>query len=257
MSERPVLSAQEICVSFKGYTAVDNVSIDLRRGETLGLVGESGSGKSTLAKCLAGQLRYNSGSVEYAGGRLEILSRRERQQYQRSVHMIPQDPNSSLNPRQTIGYTLSEAISPRRPQQRKNRDTVAQLLEAVNLTSQVMERYPHALSGGQRQRIAIARALAVSPQIIIADEITSALDVSVQAEILDLLSRLQAERELTMLFISHNLAVVEKVSSHVAVMKSGRLIENSSVVDVFSNPQQDYTRLLLDSIPGSAGFSLT
>lgn len=223
----------------------------------MGLVGESGSGKSTMAKCLAGQQRYDSGSVHYEGRELERLSASQLRRYQRVVHLIPQDPNSSLNPRQTVRYTLTEALNPRRPKLRESKDLVAHLLEEVNLKPEVMERYPHALSGGQRQRVAIARALATSPQIIIADEITSALDVSVQAEILNLLGRIQEQRELTMLFISHNLAVVEKVADHVAVMKSGRLVENNTVTEVYSNPRHEYTRLLLDSIPGSAGFSLT
>jgi peptide/nickel transport system ATP-binding protein len=170
--------------------------------------------------------------------------------------MIPQDPYSSLSPRRTVGQTLAEAIAPARQNVRKHQDRIVAALEEVSLPADLIHRYPHEFSGGQRQRVAIARALIVEPEVIIADEITSALDVSAQADVLELIDRLRAKLNLTMLFISHNLAVVKQVSDDVVVLYRGEVMEAEPAGALFSNPQHDYTKLLLSSVPGSVGFSL-
>ncbi|MGC0367209.1 ABC-type glutathione transport system ATPase component [Rhodococcus sp. 27YEA15] len=238
------------------HTALDGVSFDLFHGETVGLVGESGCGKSTLAKVLTSSIRPNSGRITIDGLNPVNLRRRERFEHRRSLQLIPQDPYSSLNPRATVGYAIAEALAPRRPSLKLNLDRVEELLDLVKLPRGTSAKYPHELSGGQRQRVAIARALAIEPEVIIADEITSALDVSVQAEILQLLEGLRSSLSITMLFISHNMAVVSQVCDRVAVLFQGRLVEIGSTADVFDSPADPYTRKLLESVPGAPGFSL-
>lgn len=214
--------------------AVRGVSFDLQRGRILGVVGESGSGKSTIARAIARM-------IPVAGGSIDTESLRAKNK----IQMVFQDPNSSLNPRMTVEMALREATT-----LGSNRHTVAALLDYVHLPAALVSRYPHELSGGQRQRVAIARALAVDPQVLIMDEITAALDVSIQAAVLDTLQELQSEFGFAGLFISHDLAVVQRVCDDVAVMYLGRIVEHASSAALFSSPQHPYTKALLASVPG-------
>ena len=260
MTTQPALGIDQLVVRFgHGTRAVEvlhGVDLSVPRGRTVGLVGESGSGQSTLARAVVGVVPVTSGAVRVDGRDLADLPRRARQETVRSVQLVPQDPYSSLNPRRTIGQTMAEAIDPVRARVREHRERIAHWLELVRLPADAIDRFPHEFSGGQRQRIAIARALVTEPRIVIADEITSALDVSVQAEILRMLDRLRHELDLTMLFISHNLAVVRQVCDEVAVLFHGELVEHGPSRRVFEDPQHDYTRRLLASVPGSPTFSL-
>ncbi|MFD7063505.1 ABC transporter ATP-binding protein [Streptomyces sp. NPDC059906] len=225
------MNISNVTVRFGSFTAVNSVSLEVPAGCVTGLVGESGSGKSTLARAVAGLTPYQ-GTI--SGG--------ERGR----VQMVFQDPYSSLNPRMSIGDAIAEGTRVPRAQRPTE---VAQLLELVSLPSSYAGKYPRELSGGQRQRVAIARALAAHPDVLIADEITSALDVSVQGSVLNLIRDLRTELGLTMLFISHNLAVVRYVCDAVAVMRHGRLLESGPVEDVITAPRHEYTRTLLDAIP--------
>ncbi|MFD0899482.1 ATP-binding cassette domain-containing protein [Actinomadura sediminis] len=244
----PVLAADEVTVVFghgrRAQTVLDNVSVAVPKGTTLGLVGESGSGKSTLAKAMVGLVRPRSGRILLDGRDVSGLRGSKLTEVRRRVQLISQDPNSSLNPRMRIGRALAEAIDPRRA--RADRAAIARGLEMVALDADAADRYPHEFSGGQRQRIAIARALVAEPDIVVADEITSALDCSVQAEVLNLLAGLRARLGLTMLFISHDLAVVRHVSDAVAVMRHGVIVEQGRIYDAPAHP---YTRRLLASAP--------
>lgn len=232
------------------------VRFDVPRASSVALVGESGSGKSTIARAIMGIHRVRSGSIVFDGGDLTRASRAQRAATRRRIQLIPQDPYSSLDPRRTIGQTLAEAIDPVRASVRAYRPRIAGALEAVALGDDAIDRYPHEFSGGQRQRIAIARALATDPTVIIADEITSALDVSTQAEILVLLQRLREELDLTMLFISHNLAVVHQLCDRIVVLLHGEVVEQGSTAEVFRHPSSDYTRELIESVPGGPAFRL-
>jgi ABC-type glutathione transport system ATPase component len=256
----PALSIEDLTVTFGhgsgATTALNRITMQVGTGRTVGLVGESGSGKSTLAKALVGVVTPASGTIRLHGTDVTTLTRAERTAFRRRVQMIPQDPYSSLSPRRTIGQALTEAIDPVRQKVAQHRDEIAHWLELVRLPADAMHRYPHEFSGGQRQRIAIARALVIRPEIVIADEITSALDVSVQAEILALMARLRRELDLTMLFISHNLAVVRQVSDDVVVLYRGDIVEQSDATSLFTAPQHPYTQALLAAVPGSPGFSL-
>jgi len=238
--------------------AVDDVTFDLNEGETLALVGESGCGKTTTSRCIIQALRPTSGQVLFQMDGAEPvdltqLEKKELRAARRNIRMIYQDPYSSLNPRmnllQIIGECLviNHAVKGRAELQ----DRVAELLRMVRLDPSYMNRYPHAFSGGQRQRIAIARALALSPKVVIADEPVSALDVSVQAQILNLLKQLQDELGLTYLFVAHNLAVVKYVSDHVAVMYAGKLVETAETEELFLNPKHPYTEALLSAAPNA------
>ncbi|MFK8250054.1 dipeptide ABC transporter ATP-binding protein [Ancylobacter terrae] len=233
------------------FRAVDGVSLAIAPGQTVGLVGESGSGKSTLARIILGLVAPTSGDVRFEGRPIGELSRTEERQRRRRVQPIYQNPYSSLNPRLSIAEIVGEPLAGFRLGDRgwRHRRTL-ELLDQVGLPQSFAERLPAELSGGQRQRVAIARALAPEPALVICDEPVSALDVSIQAQVLDLLAELQRRHGLAYLFISHDLAVVRQVSDSVGVMKDGRIVEFGSADQIFQRPQHAYTRLLLDSIPG-------
>ncbi|WP_062134990.1 ABC transporter ATP-binding protein [Demequina aestuarii] len=251
-----LINIADLNVSFGDAHILRDVDLRLERGRTVGIVGESGSGKSTLAKAMVGTVKPSSGELWVAGLDVRSATRRELARYRRSVQMIPQDPFSSLSPRQTVGQTLAEAVDPRRARVAHHTDLIAHWLERVGLDADMIHRYPHEFSGGQRQRIALARGLIVEPELVIADEITSALDVSVQSQILDLLDEIRQSLGLTMAFISHNLAVVQRVSDDVMVLYQGQVVEAGPVAQIYSDPQHWYTRRLLAADPGSPTFSI-
>jgi len=230
--------------------AVDGVTIALRKGEVLGLVGESGCGKSTLARTIMQLVRSTDGEVYLEGKGLSELSSRAVRASRVNFQMIFQDPYASLNPRMTVFDTLSEAIETRQKFRRKEMlGKVAELMRMVGLPPNQMLRYPHEFSGGQRQRIAIARALAPQPKLVIADEPVSALDVSIQSQILNLILKLCREMELTMIFISHDISVVKYVSDRIAVMYLGKLVEIGPASEVVDRPLHPYTRALISAVP--------
>jgi peptide/nickel transport system ATP-binding protein len=232
-----------------GHVAVDGVSLSIARGETLGLVGESGCGKSSLSKTLVGLLPAASGTIELHGADVTSMTKQDRTRLTASVQYVFQDPLASLNPRRTIAQSLAEALETAGGRKADAHDRSVELLRRVGLGAESLERYPQAFSGGQRQRIGIARALAADPEILILDEPVSALDVSIQAQVLDLLVELQEEFGLGYLFISHDLAVIRSISHRVMVMKGGRILEEGRTDDVFENARDPYTRQLLASIP--------
>ena len=234
------LRFEDVTVRFGRSTAVDGVSLVVPPGEVVGLVGESGSGKSTLARTAVGLVKAQSGRVLLDGRPVPTRGRN------RPVQMVFQDPYSSLDPRMTIGETIAEAV----PSGLRNPAEVERLLRLVHLDPARARSRPRQLSGGQRQRVALARALATRPEVIVADEITSALDVSIQGAVLNLVRELQRELGLSILFISHNLAVVRYVATHVAVMRHGRIVEQGPTDQVLAEPSHDYTRELLAAVPG-------
>lgn len=239
-----------------GYVkAVDGVSFNIKRGETLGLVGESGCGKSTIGRCIVRAYKVTGGQLLYQqqdGSTIDLaqIEGDSLRALRKNVRMIFQDPYSSLNPRMTVFENISEALQVNRDMSRSDiRDRVAYLLRRVGLRPEYMVRYPHAFSGGERQRIVIARALVTNPQLIVADEAVSALDVSIRAQILNLLEELQDEFHLTYLFISHDLSVIRHICDRVAVMYVGKLVETSSIDDLYSHPKHPYSEALLSSVP--------
>ncbi|MGZ4170818.1 MAG: ABC transporter ATP-binding protein [Solirubrobacteraceae bacterium] len=229
--------------------AVDDVSLRLKHGETLGIVGESGCGKSTLARCFVRLLEPTGGAIRYRGQDITHLNRKALDPVRREMQLVFQDPVSSLNPRKRVGQIVGTPLRRQGMDGRKAEDRVRDLLERVGLNPEHINRFPHEFSGGQRQRIGIARALAVDPQLIVLDEPVSALDVSIQAQVVNLLDDLQDDMGLSYVFIAHDLSVVRHVSDHIAVMYLGKLMEVSPAKELYDKPMHPYTEALLEAIP--------
>src|SRR6478736_2035389 len=254
---KPLLALRDLKVHFdlrggrKGVVkAVDGVTINIYPGETLGLVGESGCGKSTLGRAILRLTEPTSGQVLYRDQDLAQLSKREMREHRRHLQIIFQDPYASLNPRMTVGQIIGEPLETfKLAKGREAEQRVQELLETVGLSKRFIKRYPHEFSGGQRQRIGIARALAVDPDFIVADEPISALDVSIQAQILNLLEDLQRQKKLTYLFISHDLRAIRHVSDRVAVMYLGKLVEIADAKTIYDEPLMPYTKALISAVP--------
>ena len=232
--------------------AANAVSFDIRRGETLGLVGESGSGKSTVGRCVLRLIEPDGGRIEIGDVPFSTLPQHELRPFRRRIQMVFQDPFASLNPRRTVGHIISEGPILQGEDPARAMEQARALLEKVGLPAKAADRYPHEFSGGQRQRVGIARALAMKPDVLVADEAVSALDVSVQAEILKLIRDLQQEFGLAILFITHDLRVAAQICDRVAVMQKGRIVEMAETAQLFAAPQDAYTRQLLAAVPGTS-----
>ncbi len=256
----PILAVAALSATYgssrRSPRVLDDVSLNVYPGKTMGIVGESGSGKSTLAKVIVGTLAISTGIVQVAGVHVGLAKGAQRKLLRRTVQMIPQDPYASLDPRMTIGRTIGEALAPGGKREADHRDRIVELLELVALDSSAVNRYPHEFSGGMRQRVAIARAIAVKPALLIADEVTSALDASIQSEVLDLLDRLQNELGFACVFITHNLGVAARMCDEITVMRSGKVVEQGNIA-LLGNPADSYTRELVGSVPDPEGRFLT
>jgi len=262
MDSPPLLSAVALDKSYRSggsllggkdhrvVHAARHVDLTIHRGETLGLVGESGSGKSTVARCIARLVDADGGRILLGDVDLRPLSRRRLRPYRRRIQMVFQDPYGSLNPRRTVGQLIAEGPMVHGIGEREARAKASELLELVGIDRRALGRYPHEFSGGQRQRIGIARALALEPEVLVADEPVSALDVSIQAQVLKLLADIRDRLHLTMLFITHDLRVAAQICDSIAVMRSGQIVECGPTAGVFRNPQHPYTRELLAAVPG-------
>ena len=262
-SKAQVLSANDVCKTFGGgrglfgfgaatreVKAVKNVTLDLHKGETLGIVGESGSGKSTLARCIIRLMDTDSGEISIEGTQINKLNRAEMRTWRNKIQMVFQDPFASLNPRIKVGDIIAQGPVTQGTSKKDADERARELISIVGLDERAFDRYPHEFSGGQRQRIGIARSLALKPEILIADEPVSALDVSIQAQILDLLEEIRDQMNLSMIFITHDLRVAAQVCDRLAVMRYGEVVETGATADIFANPQHGYTRDLLAAVPG-------
>ncbi|MBC2606463.1 ATP-binding cassette domain-containing protein [Pelagicoccus albus] len=261
-SEQALLDVADLCVSYptstggiftkpSSFQAVKGASFSVKRGQTVGLVGESGSGKSTIGKAILKLTPSESGRIIYDGTEISSLSEKSFLPFRKRIQTIFQDPYASLNPRLNVGAIVAEPLIVHEPElsRSEREEKVASLLVKVGLPADAMSRYPHQFSGGQRQRICIARALSSRPEFIICDECVSALDVSVQAQIANLLQDLQDEYGITYLFIAHDLAVVEHMSHEVVVMQAGQIVEKGTAEEIYNEPKTEYTRKLLDAVP--------
>lgn len=252
--KQPLVQVKDVCKYFHvgrnaDLKAVDHVSFDIYKGETVGLVGESGCGKSTMGRCMIRLYEPTSGKVLYEGKDITKLSKAEQKQFCQKVQMIFQNPYASLNSRMTVKEIVGEGLIQHGMQKKEADAKVQKLLETVGLNKDHMSRFPHEFSGGQRQRIGIARALSVDPDFIICDEPISALDVSVQAQVINMLKELQEERGLTYLFIAHDLSVVKYISDRVIVMYLGTVVETAETEELYNNTMHPYTKALLSAIP--------
>ena len=262
MSEKSILQIKNLSKNFKlrrsklfekpqELHALSNISIDIEEGETLGIIGESGCGKSTFGRCIVNLHRASYGEIIYNGTNIVNKKGSKLKELRKDIQMIFQDPYSSLDPRKTAGAAIEEPMKIHNIS--KGTDSinkVSSLMQEVGLDSQYIYRYPHEFSGGQRQRVGLARALAMDPKILVADEPVSALDVSVQAQVLELLARLQDQLHLSILFITHDLRVAAQVCDRIAVMKSGQIVEQGESAHVFGKPSHPYTQALLAAVPG-------
>jgi peptide/nickel transport system ATP-binding protein len=254
--ETPVLSLTNVDITYPkrgrvpAFKAAEDVSIDIFPGEVLGLVGESGSGKTTIGRAVVGLIPVSAGQISVAGQDMVNVSDKNLRAVRRNIGIVFQDPGSSLNPRWPIGESIGEPLVLAGGYTKQQvTDRVTELLDMVELPTSYRNRYPHELSGGQRQRVGIARALALDPKILVADEPTSALDVSVQARVLALLTEIQKKQKFAILFISHDLAVVDLLSDRIAVMNHGKIVEQGSTDQILRNPQHPYTQRLIAAVP--------
>lgn len=251
-----VIHSKKLTEPSKLLHALSDVSFEIYEGETLGIIGESGCGKSTLGRCLVQLHKPSSGKITYEGKDIWSLSGEEHKKARRDIQMIFQDPYSSLDPRKTASYSIEEAMKVHHVGEtsRERHQKALESLQEVGLDIQHMERYPHEFSGGQRQRVNIARALSISPRLIVCDEPVSALDVSIQAQVINLFKKIQEERKLTYVFISHDLGIVKYISDRIVIMYLGRIVEMHTSEGIYANPMHPYTQALLSAIPPESPF---